>query len=387
MKSLSRILITPMLLTHVMAVEEDPTWTNLIRQEQMPEGTGTYFMNYLNPSGKDVYSPQPVPRPGARFELHTIRSEPLATFLLKSTFVGTYVPIANVVIDTEDPWGKEPNTPTFTNVTFANPTFATNRTVPTNTPAKVRRTRADRPFKVYVTTSDILSGTTGPTIPAASKAVNFYHTVQSYGATGTGNPIDRSLAQNVTPALPQITTNGVHDPILVNLTTVPAANRQKVRGEETYKIFSLEDTQDPARPIAPNLLSSHVVQIWPMTDGSLSGIAMNQEVRFSMPKVTFRYNDTYPGSQTFAQIYKGELRDNVVGEIVPGSHKINTSDPGIPESYTESTGGEFDRMFTSDGRYTMELLTVSPFDTIRLDYVTFNVDRTIEVNSTVTTVE
>jgi hypothetical protein len=382
MKSFSRLLLAPLLMTQAYASVDDPTWTNLIVQVQLPNGT-PYFLNNIAATGAR-YSPQPILPDGARFELHTIRSEPLTTFVLQSTYVGTYVPMANVVIDTEDPWGKELNTDTFTNVTFANPGFAAQRTVPLNTPAKIRRTRADRPFKVYVTTSGILNGLTDP---APSKAVNFYHTIQSYGINGTGNPINRSQALNVTPALPQITTNAVHNPIIVNLTTVPGANRLKIRGEETYKIYSLEDTQDPANPIAPNELSSHIVQIWPMTDGTLSGISMDQEIRFSMPKVTFRYNDTYPGSNTFAQVYPGEVRNNVQGLIVPGSHKNNTSDPGVPENYTESTGGDFDRMFTNDGRYTMELLTVSPFDTIRLDYVSFTVHRTMQVNGSVTTIE
>lgn len=122
-----------------------------------------------------------------------------------------------------------------------------------------------------------------------------------------------------------------------------------------------------------------------MTDGSLSGISENQIVRFSLPVVTFYYNDTYPGSQTFAQAYEGEMRDNVQGTIIPGSHRNNTSQ--IPENNVETTGSEFDRVFTSDGRWTIEILTISPFDTIRLDHVSFTVDRTIEMNGTFTTIE
>lgn len=380
MKSFSRLLIAPILLSQGTLFADDITWTNFIVQRQLPNGPDMY-VNNIAANGERL-SPMPIVPDGARFELHTTRSEPLNTFMLQSTYVGTYVPIASVVIDTEDPWGKEPDTSTFTNQTFENPTFSAQRIVPVNTPAKIRRTRADRPFKVYITTKGILNGATDP---EPSKAINFYHTVQSYGTNGTGNPIDRTQATNVTPAMPQISTNGVHDPILVNLTSVPGSNRLKIRGEETFKAYSLEDRQDPANIIAPNELSSHIVQIWPMSDGSLSGITMNQKIQFSMPKVTFQYNDTYPGSQTFAQIYKGDVRDDVVGLIVPGSHKNNTNT--IPENYTESTGGDFDRMFTSDGRYTLEVLTVSPFDTIRLDYVSFDIDRTIEVNSTVTTVE
>lgn len=338
-------------------------------------------INNIAPSGAQD-SPMPINPDGARFELHSVRSEPLTDFMLQSTYVGTYVPQAQVVIDTEDPYGKEPDTATFTNVTYANPNFASSRTLPVNTPAKIRRTRADRPFKVYRVTSGILNGATDP---QASKAVNVYRHLQSYGTNGTGNPLDRTQAIVATPAMPQITTNEIHDPIVVSLTSIAGANRQKIRGEERFSIFSLPDNSIPSQPIPANELSSQYVQIWPMSDGGISGISSNAVIRSAMPKVTFTYNDTYPGSQTFAQIYQGEVRDDVVGAIVPGSHKNNTNT--IPESYTESTGGEFDRIFDGDGRWTMEVLTVSPFDTIRLGYVSFTLNRTIRVNGSFTTIE
>jgi hypothetical protein len=43
--------------------------------------------------------------------------------------------------------------------------------------------------------------------------------------------------------------------------------------------------------------------------------------------------------------------------------------------------------FDSDGKSAMECLTESPFGIDRLDYVTFNLNPTITVNGTVTTVE
>ncbi len=164
---------------------------------------------------------------------------------------------------------------------------------------------------------------------------------------------------------------------MVSVSSIAGADRRKLRGEETFSVWTLDT---PAQK-----LSSDYLQIWPMTDGVLSGVSMNQIVRFSMPTLTFQYTDTYPGSETFAQCYKGEVRDNVQGQIIPGSHRNNTS--AIPENNLETSGTELDRMFDSDGRWTVEILTVSPFDTIRLHYVTFTVDRTIEVNGSVTTIE
>lgn len=42
---------------------------------------------------------------------------------------------------------------------------------------------------------------------------------------------------------------------------------------------------------------------------------------------------------------------------------------------------------TSDGVWTMELLTSTPFGIDRLAHVTFTVDRTISVNGSVTTID
>lgn len=373
MKTLSRSLFFSLLAISPMVAQDDPTYVNFIKQVQLttPNPTEIYLSN-ISPTGSDD-SPMAINPEGARFEVWTVRSSPNNSFLLQSTYVSAVV--ATVVIDTEDPWGKEPDTETFTNVTYANPTFSATRAMPKNAPAAVRRTRADRPFKVYVKTDGIKDAASS--FPEAAKKMNFLRHLQSYGVGGTGNNIDRSQAILASPAQPQFTTNGVQNPLVVSVSSIAGADRRKLRGEETFSVWTLDT---PAEK-----LSSDYLQIWPMTDGVLSGISMNQVVKFAMPTVTFQYTDTYPGSETFAQIYKGEMRDNVQGLIVPGSHKNNTST--IPENNLETTGSEFDRMFDSDGRWTIEVLTVSPFDTIRLHYVTFTVDRTIEVNGSVTTIE
>jgi hypothetical protein len=48
---------------------------------------------------------------------------------------------------------------------------------------------------------------------------------------------------------------------------------------------------------------------------------------------------------------------------------------------------DYEAVFDSDGTWTMELLTATPFGIDRLDYVSFTVNRTINVNGTVTTIE
>lgn len=373
MKTLSRSLFFSLLAVSSVVAQEDPTYVNFIKQIQLtsPYPSEIYMSNIL-PAGSEQ-SPMPINPEGARFEIWTVRSSPNNSFLLQNIYVHGLR--ATVVIDTEDPWGKEPNTETFTNVTYANPTFATDKKMPKNAPAAVRRTRADRPFKVYVSNSGLAEN--NPTAVEAAKKMNFLRHLQSYGTNGTGNNIDRSQAILATPAQPQIITNGVQNPLVIPVSSIAGADRRKLRGEETFSVWTLDTPNEK--------LSSDHLQIWPMTDGVLSGISMNQVVKFAMPTVTFQYTDTYPGSETFAQIYNGEVRNNAEGLIVPGSHRNNTKE--IPENNLETTGSEFDRMFDSDGRWTMEVLTVSPFDTIRLHYVTFTVDRTMEVNGSFTTID
>jgi hypothetical protein len=393
MKTIIRSLVPALMTLGVAAAQTEITFTNFIRQVQLPNGADM-FVRGLQPSGT-ASSPLEINPNGARFELYSVRSAPLTEYLLNTTYVGATVPTATIVIDTEDPVGRViPATGDASGYPdYKNTTFLTTKMMPSNSLSVVRRTRADRPFKVYVVTGGYSKATNAP---ASHKSVDFCRYQQSYGTTIMGEGLDRSQAKLVSPSLPQFSTEGVQssttgipDSVEFPLSKIaienPNADRRYIKGEETFTVWSLNDTQISGQTIAPNKLASQYLQIWPMSRGKISGITTDQKVRFSLPKVTFHYDDTYPNSHTFAQIYKGELRDNVQGSTVPGSDKTNTSPHS--ESYLESTGADFDSMFDSDGRWTMEILTVSAFDTIRLDYVTFTVDRSIEVNGSFTTIE
>jgi hypothetical protein len=121
-----------------------------------------------------------------------------------------------------------------------------------------------------------------------------------------------------------------------------------------------------------------------VADGSITGIATNQVIRFSLPSVTFTMNDLYPDSRTYAQIYKGQVASNVQGIVVPGSALVVYE--SVPQDRVLVVQ-DWDAVLSSDGVWTMELLTATPFGIDRLAYVTFKVDRTIEMNGTFTTIE
>ncbi len=317
-----------------------PTYTNFIRQTQFP--TGVVYDAPVSVSGSQL-SPLPIDPGGARFELWTVKSSPLTSYLLDTKYVGTYIPLAWSFVITEDPYDTIP------------------------------RTRADRPFWVYIYVSGLLNGATDPD-PA--KSVKLLRHVQSYGAGGDGTNINRNLATLYSQS--SITTNGWVT-MTYNLSSVPGADRSKIRGEERFSVYSLADYQAPESQLA-----SQFVQIWPVADGTITGITSGQLIKGSLPDISLTLNDLYPDSRTYAQVYKGNPQLGKTGDIVPGSALIVQDT--VPQSRTLSITN-YDSVLTEDGRWTMEVLTSTPFGTDRLAYISFDLDRTIKVNGSVSTIE
>ncbi|TAE74196.1 MAG: hypothetical protein EAZ84_11600 [Verrucomicrobia bacterium] len=322
------------------SAQNGSTFTNFIRQVQLP--TGVEWDMGVASTGEEL-SPLSIDPGGARFELWTVQALPLTSYLLDNRYVGTYVPIGQVAIRSEDPYSLIP------------------------------RTRADRPFYVDISISGLLSGAG---VPVASKSLKFLHHVQSYGATGDGIGINRDLATlNSQVSMDQ---NGTQTLTYV-INSIPGANRAKIRGEERFSFFSLADYQAPESQIA-----SQFIQIWPVADGALEGISPNQHIRFSLPTVTITLNDLYPTSHTYAQVYKGAAQLGRVGAIVPGSSLLVNDT--VPNSRILVLS-DYEGVFDDDGLWTMELVTETPFGIERMAHVSFTLDRTIEMNGNVTTVE
>jgi len=321
-------------------------FTNFVRQVQRPpDGTPGVSRDVSVAATGEQLSPLAIEDGGARFELWTVQSDPLTVYLLDSKLVGTYVPVANVSILTEDPY-------TYTGIP---------------------RTRADRPFTVNVEVNGLLSGATDP---ESSKSVKLLRHVQSYGAGGTDVNVDRSQATLLSQV--SLVSNG-NFRLNYSVTSIPGADRSKVRGEERFTVFSLEDYMAPE-----SQLSSMFVQIWPVADGAITGFTPNEKIRFKVPQITATMNDLYPDSRTYIQVYKGDPQLGTEGAVVPGSSLIVYN--SIPESRTLIIN-DWDSVITEDGRWTMELLTATPFGIDRLAHVSFDVDRTLEVNGSFTTFE
>ena len=330
-------------------------FTNFIRQVQLPSPPVVEYDKSVSASSTTtgaIQSPLGIDPGGARFELWTVKNtNPPTSYLLDSKYVGTFVPMSTLKITTED-----------------------------SAYLAIPRTRADRPYSVTVTVEGLITG--NPAAPVASQSVNLLRHVQSYGTTGTGVNIDRTQATlKTTTSLNQ--NRLAANPYVFNFTVneIPGSDRAKIRGEERFSIYSLDDYQSPAAQLA-----AQFVQIWPVADGAIAGITNNQLIRFALPNVTLTLNDLYPDSNTYAQVYKGAPALGKTGWIVPGSSLIYKD--SVPTSRVLSLTG-YDSVFDEggDGQWTMELITVTPFGADRLAYVTFSLDRTIEMNGSVKTQE
>ena len=320
------------LLTWTTALPEDANSADymfFIRQKQLP--SGLHWDNPVESQGETL-SALPLDTAGSTFELWAVTTaSPSSAYLLDTTTVGSYLPMAAVTIRTEDPYPTLP------------------------------RTRADRPILIDVNVQGLLSD---PDAPADAKGVTLLRHVQSYGATGTGYPLNRELATLLSQS--EITSNGTTT-LSLPVNAIPGANRPKVRGEERFTILSKPGFQTPE-----SILDSQLVQVWPVADATISGIVQEQIVGPSVPQLTFQLNNLYPSSTTWAHVYKGGPQTGITGTTIPGSSVvINSSVPANRTTVAASYGSIFD----SDGVWTMELLTQTPFGTDRLAQVSFIVQR------------
>ena len=200
--------------------------------------------------------------------------------------------------------------------------------------------------------------------------------MQSYGVGGSDVGLDREQAILVHQV--SLVDNATHR-LSYAVTSIPGADRSKVRGEETFSVFSLEDYQaDESK------LSAMRVQIWPVADGSITGIADGEVIRFDAPQLTITLHDLYPDSTTYAQVYEGAPRLGADGKVVTGSALVLYGANPVDRTLTIS---DWDSVLGDDGPWTVEVLTKTPFGIDRLDYVSFTLDRTMEVNGTFTTIE
>lgn len=324
---------------------EGQVFTNLIRQVQINSNA-----EWDVPVAKvgQQQSPLPINPGGARFELWTLKSSTAEEFLIDQRYVGSYVPQGTVTIESEDPY------------------------------VTVMRTRADRPFRVRVNVAQLL---TDPSAPEASRKIRLIRHVQAYGNEGNEATINRDNATVLVDTVIDENGDYVYD---YSLSSLPGVDRSKLRGEERFTLSTLRDYQGPTYDIPPFQVAGQYIQIWPVADGTITGMEDGDSIRFQSPTLTLTLNDLYPESRTYAQIYKGPPVLGTVGTPVPGSAIVFND--AVPHDRVLVLD-QWDSVIDESGQWTMELLTETPFGIDRLDTLTFNINRDIQVNGTVTTVE
>lgn len=346
MKKSLHIIAAVAAATPFVGAQTIPSFYHELRQIQLP--TGVERSVPIAELEGERPSELAIDPGGARFELWTIAQNDLSTrILLDHKYVSTYTPVAEVRIATEDPYDVMP------------------------------RTRADRPFNVVVTPFGLLPQD-APDAPDASKQVTLTRHVQSYGLEGTGENLDRSQAMLLNQVA--LTENKNHL-FQYSISSIPSADRAKVRGEERFTVFSLDHHEVDYR-VDASQLATLTMQVWPVAEGGISGIAQGEMLRFSTPQITLTMKDLYPDSRTYAQIYPGAPSLGTEGTVIPGSALVVYD--SVPHDRTLVLDN-WDTMIDQDGLWTIELLTATPFGIDRLAYVSFNINRSIEVRGSVTT--
>ncbi len=323
------------------------TRSNFIRQ--VHQATGVQWDLTVSDSGsRQAYLPILVG--GSRFELWTVESQSQKHYLLDVKFVDINLPKSVVRIVSEDPC------------------------------TTVARTRADRPFRVEVTTNGILSALG---LPLLSDIVVVYRHVQAYGKG------ERLLGLNlgglnINPdqghliSVGTITGNG-KKVLEYPITAIPGPDRSKVMGEERFSVITLTNLGSVLSPLAMSIL-----QVWPVADGKIEGIKNGQMIQGALPEVTLTAHDLYPDSQTYAQVYPGNPRNGVAGTVVPGSAVVINHQ--VPQN-RQVLLSNWDEVIPENGRWTLELLTRTPFGIDRLDAVTFDLQRALKVRGALSSVE
>jgi hypothetical protein len=323
------------LLLSSAAFAADEPFVNFIRQTQ--QETGVVWAMPVESHG-NAASPLVLEGKGSAFQLWTVEQATAKEYLLDQKLVGSYLPVASVVVTTLDPYTKVP------------------------------RTRADQPFTVTYQISGLLSGAG---VPDAATRVLMEHYAVNYTAGQKSIPLTTALSGKPLDSA-YIATNGTAK-LSFPVTSLTAKDPTQATGEEHFVIHALSDGT-----LTQTQIAAGSVQVWPVASGSIAGVTEGQRIRYNSPPLTVTLKDLYPSSYTWLQVYEGKPKLNSEGVTLEGSQLVLDQD--TPQSDILSVS-RYDKAFPKDGTYTIELLTQTPFGIDRLHYVTVEIDRTLEIHA------
>lgn len=341
-------IIAVALIALVVAAVPSARGENIIRQTQL--GTGLQYDQVTDDDSGNAITHLPIEPGGASYDLFARGSAWDDTlYFLDTKIVGHYLPQASVQVITGD-WIHQ----------WLNPGSAP-------------RTRADQPYQLAITVSGLVND---PTAPAAANEVLYTHVGQNYNTsyvpgTNAEYTLVSFLLGNSEPSF---------TPVFTRLTPMAPT---KAMGIETFTVSSLADAAIPASAI----LASDMVVVWPISEAAIQGVSPGEAIRDNLPDIDIEYKDLYPLSLTYVQIYAGPPALGTIGTQI--SSTVRWHNTIVPQNEIISIQN-WEDLIPVDGQYTVEVLSCTPFDDWepeRLSFITFDVDRRVNVNAQAVTSE
>ncbi|MCW1884758.1 hypothetical protein OKA04_08460 [Luteolibacter flavescens] len=318
---------------------------DFIRQIQTVEGaTVIYDMPVTTDEGS--VTSKPLTAETAIFQLYTTVTGTNNTKTLKKLdekTVGTFLPQVTVTALSEDPYFPP-------------------------------RTRADKPYGLRIVISGMSTSATAPEYLKKLQVRRSYQLFNptTYAATGTSGTYADSFTfrENGT-----FTDNAI-------LQRLPGERPTKVVGQEAFTVY-----MHPDAGTVQSELGKATVTIWPVAEGSIQGIDAGKTYNDVPRAGSITLRDLYPKSITYAQIYKGKQATGSVGRPVPST--VLSYNTHAPQN-AQLAISDLDNLVDDDGEYTIEVLTITPFNGGAPEYlgsVSFILNRTIRSNGAISTME
>ncbi len=317
----------------------------------------------LGPNGGDFTAALPISEQGSLFELFARGTAwDQNIYLLDSKLIRAYSPEVTVTVTSEDPYVR--GDPASSNY--------------------VRRTRADRPFRLVYKVGGLIPGSTND----AERSLYFGSHIRAFDLESYSAPPD--LAPSVLAEAEVL--NGEQDlsPLYHEL---PCANLTLGCGEHIYTFI-----RHAADGVPDTILAQPKIEVWPVAKGVIENVTASQVFIDRIPSIVVRLQHLYPDSRTYVQIYSGSAVLGTSGVLINGTERkfgsfYNPDVEGEPTNVPQTLSFSMDDLSnyaSRDGVYTLEVITETPFFNRapeRLAYVTFEVDRTISSRGQLSTAE
>lgn len=274
-------------------------------------------------------SPLTLAGAGTLYQFWSVESLTAEERLMDQKRVASYLPAAEIQIQTLDP--------------HQNP----------------RRTRIDQPFTVKIDVDGLL---TGAEFPLSASSVLLERHLVSGKEDRSAEPAGRAY----------IDTNG-STVLRFEASSVTAADPTKARGEERFVIHALPDGAGGQTQIA-----SASVQVLPVASGAIRGIAQGETIKSGMPRIELELTDLYPRSNSHLILFEGKQINGHEGETLK-SHGVDAE----TTADTLMRVTDLDSKIPRNGTYTLALVSDTIYGRELLcDPVTFSVNRTLPAEVT-----